>query len=130
MKCPFLDFTNIFNHSGYNTKKYYKASSKTIDYTENNNDDTLLISLGDCCQLALFIKYHGYRNASFPFDWNFFDVKGLSKILKNDFRLFLSEEVLFRVDEKYSLNFYLNPLVDAFSCCAHNIFYNIINKIT
>jgi hypothetical protein len=45
--------------------------------------EPLLISLGGDCRSATFINVHGYRVASFPFDWLFSDIKKLEYILKD-----------------------------------------------
>lgn len=68
-----------------------------LDTSEINNlqqSEPLLISLGYNCHCALQIQKHGWRVASFPFDWNLSTIKGINCLFQNDFHHFLDIEYL------------------------------------
>ncbi len=63
----------------------YFQCNHSHDYVEDlevsyRSKQPLLISLGADCRSAGFIKFHGYRVASFPFDWLFSDIRPLTKL--------------------------------------------------
>ena len=87
-----------------------------------NSSEPLLVSLGDCCQAAWLIKYHGWRVKSFPFDWNVFNVKDIGKILETNFEFFLTPNYLKQVEEIGNLP----PNISGFKNHIYNTHYNLL----
>src|SRR5947209_282461 len=44
------------------------------------------VSLGSRCEVAFQLAQHGYRDASFPFDWIVTPIGALYQLIENDFK--------------------------------------------
>ena len=65
---------------------------------EEQNDETTkeLVSLGDHCVVALYLKKFGYKKCSYPFDWLITNIDILIHILEDDFRTFIKEPKFYK----------------------------------
>lgn len=86
--------------------------------------EPLMISIGYNCWGAYQIQKHGWRTASFPFDWNLTPVKGINQILQDNFRYFLDETHLItrHIYHQFVYNVYYNIFfAHDFPVCAGEI---------
>ena len=66
---------------------------------------TIVISLGETCNVATALKDHNLRKQSLPFDWNITPFYSLLSILDDDFQDFLNPNYLvLRDDERTVIN--------------------------
>lgn len=60
-------------------------------------DDVLFVSLGSNCNPGIYLKYYGFRTASYPFDWLLtIDGDRFIELLDSDFQDFLDGKYLGR----------------------------------
>ena len=76
---------------------------------DRNNEKTIMkptinhtISLGPFCFNAMFMKKKMYKNASFPFDWLFSNLKMINDCLENDFDTFMDKSKHKKISSKAS----------------------------
>ena len=55
-----------------------------------------VVSLGYFCSTALELQRYGFRDGSYPFDWNICSIEGVLSLVKSDFEGFLRRESLVR----------------------------------
>jgi hypothetical protein len=87
-----------------------------VDFNDEGNfnlkKETLYISLGANCEMALRLRDCGLRHAAFPFDWTITKRHNLFlNLFIDDFRFFTSTE-------------YFDTVIEV-PCCAKNIYYEL-----
>ncbi len=82
-------------------KKYLDAAHKVATHVKrciNNNDNTdkIVISLGENCNSAWYIKAVGLKKASYPFDWIYSSPEIVLDCINNQFDKYLDKSLMFK----------------------------------
>ncbi len=62
---------------------------------QDNAGSTELVSLGDHCVVALYLKKFQYKKCSYPFDWIISNVDILKHILRDNFKIFITRSLYY-----------------------------------